>query len=364
MSSTQAQTPARITPAGIGNNPTNISSPPSAPVKSVTSGPVIAACPPGQIKDSSGNCVSPTSAVQSAIQRQAPATPAVNLTAPKPTVQTPAPTSASPAKAAVKSPTFNTHVQQQQAGGANPPSLTPPAPGGAASGAGAPTGTPPTTPTIPPSQIPAPTPQPAKPIPPTQVQPRQQPPTPPIPHPPQQRPIPFAQRTPGDFDRKFPIRTFQKFPNLFHDFDHRFDDDRRRFDCDDFREEFDDDDDRRFRPFIERSSCANIRLIEHILGIVYDPISSALGRDIPTGPGIWVIGVDGQWYRVVQCDNDLIVQIETTRMVDRHDPIIIGGGIGLQTGNVQQGQGNISIPALATIAIGLGIIYWVSGGKR
>jgi hypothetical protein len=182
-----------------------------------------------------------------------------------------------------------------------------------------------------------------------------------IPHPPPPGPRPIGQRPPGDFDRRFPVCTFQRFPNLFTRFDHRFHDDRRRFDCDDFREEFDDDDDRRFRPFIERASCGTIALIEHILGLIYDPLRSALGRDIPTDHGIWVIGVDGQWYRVLRCELDIINQIETTRGVDLHQPIIIGGpGILLQSGNT----GGISIQAVATIAIGLGIIWWLTGGKR
>ena len=354
MSSTSKQTPVQITPS---------STPPvlaSAPPQTVAGAPTITKCPPGQIKDSTGNCVSPSTLVKNLTNATAPQTPPVLAAAPVPTVQTPsAPVSP---RSNVKNPKTNTHIQQTAQGGANPPTLTPPpipsgTPTPSSSTAG---GTPPTTPTIPPAQIPPPTPQPPKPIPPTQVPPRQTPIPPPVPHPPIQRPIPRDQRPPGEFDRDFPIRTFQRFPDRFHDFDHRFDDDRRRFDCDDFREEFDDDDDRRFRPFIERAPCINLRLIEHILGIVYDPISSALGRDIPTDRGIWVIGIDGQWYRVAQCENDLIVQIESTRGIDRHNPIIIGGGIGLQSGNR---TGGISIQGLAVIGIGLGIIWWLTGGK-
>lgn len=350
MSSTSAQTPTRITP---NNTPAVLASSP-APTKSPSGSSSTTTCPPGTIKDASGSCSSPSTAVRNLTNVQAPKTPATIAGAPPaftPPISSP--------RAQIKSPATNTHVQQAAAGGAHPPTLTPP-PIASAQGGPTATTTPPTTP-LPPSQIPAPTPQPNKPIPPGKVPPRQTPPPPPIAHPPFGHPIPVGQRPPGQFDRDFPTRTFQRFPNQFTLFDHRFDDDRRRFDCDDFREEFDDDDDRRFRPFIEGFGCVNVRLIEHILGMVYDPISDALGRDTPTGSGIWVIGVDGQWYRVVQCENDLIVQIESTRGIDRHDPIIIGGGIGLQSGN--QAPGGISIPGLATIAIGLGIVWWLTGGK-
>lgn len=360
MSSTQSQTPVQIKPAGVGNNPTNLLGPSQAPPsqqQTKSNGNI--RCPPGQIKDSSGNCVSPSSAIQSLTKPQAPATPAVNLAAPAPTVAT-VPQAQSP-RSNFKTPKFNTHVQQQQQGGANPPTLTPPPVGGGPTPDV--TGTPPTTPTIPPASIPPPTPQPKTPLPPAQVPPRQQPPTPPIPHPHEDRPIPRAERPPGDFDRRFPIRTWQRFPDRFHDFDHRFDDDRRRFDCDDFREEFDDDDDRRFRIVVERFTGIDTRLVLHILGIAYDPIEAALGRDIPTGSGIWVIGVDGQWYRVTRAENNLINQIESTRMVDLHDPIIIGGGpLLLQSGN--RATGGINPAAIATIGVGLLIIWWLTGGKK
>lgn len=317
------QTPSRITSL------TAPASNASAPDTTKSSGS--AKCPPGQIKDSSGNCTSVQDFVKNVTNPQAPKTPAVLASAPAPTVQAPA---APPSpRTPVKLPKFNNHVQQTAQGGANPPTLTP-APVTPGHGASSTTGPPPATPTIPPAAIPPPTPQAPMPLPPTAVPPRQAPPIPPIGHPDRPPIVPERERPPGEFQRRFPVCSFQRFPDRFRDFDHRFDDDRRRRNCEDFREEFDDDDDRRFRPFISTFfGRLNVTLVEHILGLIYDQGSASLGRDIPTGGGIWVLGVDGQWYRVNRAELNLINQIESTRMIDRHDPIIIGGGIGLQSGN-------------------------------
>jgi hypothetical protein len=144
-----------------------------------------------------------------------------------------------------------------------------------------------------------------------------------IPHPPPAL-IPERQRPPHEFERRFPVCTFQRFPERFRDFDRRFDDDRRRHNCLDFREEFDDDDQRRFRPFIRRwSSGLNIGLVEHILGLSFNPIFALQGQDVPRGSGIWVLGVDGLWYRVNQQEANLIQQIESQRGIDNHMPVLL-----------------------------------------
>lgn len=124
--------------------------------------------------------------------------------------------------------------------------------------------------------------------------------------------------------------------------------------CLDFREEFCDDDHRRFHVFILRFPTLNIALVEHILGLIFDPASDAQGREVPTGPGTWVLGVDGDWYRVNQAELNLIDQIEVTRMVDRHGPIVIGGGISLHTAASQ----GVDPSALLPVVIGgLALIF-------
>jgi hypothetical protein len=127
---------------------------------------------------------------------------------------------------------------------------------------------------------------------------------------------------PGDFNRRFPERPFMLNPGHFRMFDHRFDDDRLRFNVFDFRREFDDDERRIFLPTILSFRGADVALVEHILGLAYDPAIAAEGLPGPTSHGIWEIGVDGRWYRVTQADEMLIQTIEARRG-DPHQPVVI-----------------------------------------
>jgi hypothetical protein len=127
---------------------------------------------------------------------------------------------------------------------------------------------------------------------------------------------------PGDFNRRFPERPFLLNPTHFMRFDHRFDDDRVRFNVFDFRREFDDDEIRIFIPVILNSRGIDIALVEFILGLVYDSTIAKEGVPQPTSPGIWEIAVNGLWYRVTVGDEQLIQTIESRRG-ENHQPIII-----------------------------------------
>jgi len=127
----------------------------------------------------------------------------------------------------------------------------------------------------------------------------------------------------GDFDRRFPERDFMRFPDRFFHFDHRFDDDRRRFNVFRFRREFFDDDVIRFVPIVRAFPNIDIGLVLHILGFAYNPGYSRFGRVQPSGSGIWEIGVDGLWYRVTQPEESIIERVETARGGGGIPPVII-----------------------------------------